>query len=97
MTKQEIKYFLKENWFMLVLLLGIVGVFIFGVVCGTKATSEAERCGLLGMSYTEYKETHTFTDYETFNFYRHIAEEKKAKIGYTKPIITEAKPFCWEQ
>lgn len=97
MTKQEFKYFLKENWFMLVLLLGIVGVFIFGVVCGTKATSEAERCGLLGMSYTEYKETHTFTDYETFNFYRHIAEEKKAKIGYTKPIITEAKPFCWEQ
>lgn len=97
MTKQEFKYFLKENWFMLVLLLGIVGVFIFGVVCGTKATSEAERCGLLGMSYTEYKETHTFTDYETFNFYKHIAEEKKAKIGYTKPIITEAKPFWWEE
>lgn len=96
MTKQEFKYFLKETWFLLILLLGIVGVSIFGITCGTKATSEAKRCGLLDMSYTEYKETHTFTDYETFNFYKHIAEEKKAKIGYTEPILTEAKPFWWE-
>lgn len=96
MTKQEFKYFLKETWFLLVLLLGIVGVTIFGITCGTKATSEAKRCGLLDMSYTEYKETHTFTDYETFNFYKHIAEEKKAKIGYTEPILTETKPFWWE-
>lgn len=97
MTKQDFKYFLKEYWLFLVLLLGIVGVFIFGVVWDTKTTSEAKRCGLLGMSYTEYKETHTYTDYGTFNFYRHIAEEKKAKIGYTEPILTEAKPFWWEQ
>ena len=97
MTKQEFKYFLKEYWFVLVLILGIAGVFIFGIACDVKTTSEAKRCGLLGMSYTEYKETHTFTDYGTFNFYKHIAEEKKAKIGYTEPIFTEAKPFWWEQ
>ena len=49
------------------------------------------------MSYTEYKETHTFTDCGTFNFYKHIAEERKAKCEYTEPIFTEAKPFWWEE
>jgi hypothetical protein len=97
MKKQEFKCFLKENWFILLFLLAIVGIFIFGVVCDNKATTEAKRCGLLGMSYTEYKETHTFTDYGTFNFYKHIAEERKAKIGYTEPIFTEAKPLWWEE
>ena len=92
MINRKFKYFFKENWFILVFLL----VFIFGIACNIKATSEAKRCGLNGMSYTEYKETHTFTDCGTFNFYKHIAEEKKAKIGYTEPILTEAKPFWWE-
>lgn len=49
------------------------------------------------MSYTEYKETHTFTNCGTFNFYKHIAEEMKAKCEYTEPIFTEAKPFWWEE
>ena len=49
------------------------------------------------MSYTEYKETHTATDRGTFNFYKHIAEERKAKCEYAEPIFTEAKPFWWEE
>lgn len=93
MINRKFKYFFKENWFILVFLL----VFIFGIFCNIKATSEAKRCGLLGMSYTEYKETHTFTDCGTFNFYKHIAEERKAKCEYTEPIYTEAKPFWWEE
>lgn len=93
MINRKFKYFFKENWFILVFLL----VFIFGIVCNIKAASEAKRCGLLGMSYTEYKETHTFTDCGTFNFYKHIAEERKAKCEYTEPIFTEAKPFWWEE
>ena len=94
MTKKwKFKYFFKENWFILVFLL----VFIFGIACNIKSTSEAKRCGLLGMSYTEYKETHTFTNYGTFNFYKHIAEERKAKLEYTEPTFTEAKPFWWEE
>ena len=94
MTKKwKFKYFFKENWFILVFLL----VFIFGIACNIKVTSEAKRCGLLGMSYTEYKETHTFTNCGTFNFYKHIAEEMKAKCEYTEPIFTEAKPFWWEE
>lgn len=93
MIKRKFKYFFKENWFILVFLL----VFIFGIACNIKATSEAKRCGLLGMSYTEYKETHTFTNYGTFNFYKHIAEERKAKCEYTEPIFTEAKPFWWKE
>lgn len=93
MINRKFKYFFKENWFILVFLL----VFIFGIACEIKTTSEAKRCGLLGMSYTEYKETHTFTNYGTFNFYKHIAEERKAKCEYTEPIFTEAKPFWWEE
>lgn len=97
MIKRKFKYFFKENWFILVFLL----VCIFGIFCNIKAASEvaseAKRCGLLGMSYTEYEETHNFTDYETFNFYKHIAEERKAKCEYTEPIFTEAKPFWWEE
>ena len=97
MINRKFKYFFKENWFILVYLL----VFIFGIVCYIKAASEvasdAKRCGLLVMSYTEYKETHTFTDSETFNFYKHISEEMKAKCEYIEPIFTEAKPFWWEE
>lgn len=97
MIKRKFKYFFKENWFILVFLL----VCIFGIFCNIKAASEvaseAKRCGLNGMSYTEYEETHNFTDYETFNFYKRIAEERKAKCEYTEPTFTEAKPFWWEE
>lgn len=97
MKKQEFKCFLKENWIILLIMLIIVGVFIFGIVFDNKTINEAKRCGLSGMSYTEYEETHTLTDHETFNFYKHIAEEKKAKGGYTEPTFTEAKPLWWEE
>lgn len=97
MINRKFKYFFKENWFILVFLL----VCIFGIFCNIKAASEvaseAKRCGLNGMSYTEYEETHNFTDYETFNFYKRIAEERKAKCEYTEPTFTEAKPFWWEE
>lgn len=51
MINRKFKYFFKENWFILVFLL----VFIFGIFCNIKAAREAKRCGLLGMSYTEYE------------------------------------------
>ena len=55
MINRKFKYFFKENWFILVFLL----VFIFGIFCNIKAASEvaseAKRCGLLGMSYTEFE------------------------------------------